>query len=124
MKLFDNVEKSAEDHPSFIDRLLTAILAPIAFGFPIIIVLAVLWGAGARIIRRHRLIDQVPVDLILFIIIVLPAITGFVMGMSRFTMLYGHFFYTNMGNEKDIRKTIVAWGCLFLIAYCITGVLA
>jgi hypothetical protein len=124
VKLFDKIGKSTDEHPSFIDRLLTATLAPIAFGFPIIIILAVLWGAGARIIRRNRLIDQVPVDLILLITIVLPAITGFVMGMSRFTMLYGHFFYTNMESEKDIRKTIVAWGCLFLTAYCITGVLA
>ncbi|WP_036301643.1 hypothetical protein [Methylotenera sp. L2L1] len=123
MKLFDNVEKSAEDYPSFIDRLLTAILAPIAFGFPVFIIIALLSGAGIRIIRRNRLFDQVPIDLILLIIVVIPVITGFALGISRFTVLYGHLFYTNIGYEKDIRKTIAAWLCLFLIAFGVSSVL-
>lgn len=124
MKLFDNVEKSAEDHPSFIDRLLTAILAPIAINISIFIVLSIFFGSsGARMFNRTRLIYQIPIDFILLIVVLLPALAGFLLGFSKFTTLFGHLFYTNIGDEKDIYKTIGAWVCLFLIAYCITGVL-
>lgn len=124
MKLFDNVEKNAEDHPSFIDRLLTAILAPIAFNFSIITMVAMLSAPrGPVLFNPYKWFYQVSPNFLIYTTIVLPGIAGFLMGMSRFTTLFGHFFYTNMGDEKDIYKTIGVWACLFLIAYCITGVL-
>lgn len=124
MKLFDNIEKSDVEHPSFIDRLLTAILAPIAFNISIFIVLSMFFGSsGARMFNRTRLIYQIPVDFILIIVVLLPALAGFLLGFSKFVTLFGHLFYTNMGDEKDIYKTIGVWVCLFLIAYFITGVL-
>jgi len=119
-----NLATEDDTPPSFMDRLLTAILAPIAFNFSIIIVLSMFFGSGgARIFNRTRLIYQIPVDFILLIVILLPALAGFMMGMSKFTTFFGHFFYTNIRHERDIRKTIAAWICLFLIAYCISGVL-
>ncbi|NOT15679.1 MAG: hypothetical protein HOP21_08935 [Methylotenera sp.] len=125
MKLFDNVEKNAEDHPSFIDRLLTAILAPIAFNFSIITMVAMLSvPRGPVLFNPYKWFYQVSPNFFIYTTIVLPGIAGFLMGMSRFTTLFGHFFYTNMGDEKDVRKTIAAWVCLFLIAYCIAGALA
>ncbi|PPD51885.1 MAG: hypothetical protein CTY12_07305 [Methylotenera sp.] len=117
-------EKSLDGHPSFIDRVLTAIIAPIAFNVSIFIFLVLLLGSsGSRILIRSQVIYKTPISLIFILSVLLPALLGFMMGLSRFTTLFGHFFYTNMGDEKDIFKTIAAWICLFLIAYIITGVL-
>lgn len=125
MKFSNKIKIYDGQNPSFIDRVLAAILVPIAFNFSIFIILSLFLGSsGVRIFNRYKLIYQVPADLVLLTTIFIPAVAGFMMGISKSSTLFGHFFYTNMGDEKDIYKTIGVWVCLLLIAYFITGVLA
>lgn len=124
MKLFDKTKKSVDEPPTFIDRVLAAILIPIAFNLSILIILALILGSsGARIFNHYKLINKAPADLILITTILMPAVVGFMIGLSKSSTLFGHFFYTNEGSEKDIYKTVGIWGCLFLITYCISEVL-
>lgn len=119
MSIVDDADKP----PSLTDRLLTAIFAPIAFGLTTSIVLLIFWGfiwGTPRSFRRHRFIEHVPIESILIAIFVIPAIIGFALGMAKFTTLFGHFFYTNSGDDQHIGKTIFAWASLFLTAYVIS----
>lgn len=119
------VKKRGDEHPSFFDRLITAILAPMAFNFSLITVVAMFSSPrGPALLNPYQLLYEISGYLLLLVCVVLPSIAGFSMGMSSFTRFLGHFFYTNIGDEKDIRKTIAAWGCLFLITYCIAEALA
>ena len=102
---------------SLSDRLLAAVLAPVAFNISVIILLAVLF-------RRSRFIGKVLYNdiqllgnFLLLALVILPALTGFFTGTARFITLLGHFFYTNMEHENDARITAAAWACLFLVAY-------
>jgi hypothetical protein len=106
--------------PGFTDRLFAAILAPIVFNISILIVLAVFF-------RRSRFIGKVIYNdipllgsFLLSALVILPALTGLLIGTGRFITLFGHFFYTNMEHEKDARITVAAWACLFLIAYLLS----
>ena len=97
-----------------------AALAPIFFNFSILIIVATLF-------RRSRLLGDLLAlqphwsgRLVLLVFVGLPAMAGFAMGASRCARLLGHFFYTNMDSEKDVTKTIAAWGGLLLIAYLLS----
>lgn len=109
------------ERPSIQDRLLMAVLAPIVFNISIIFVLVLVF-------RRSRILGRLMFYQAhwsgFFVVLVaglLPAIAGFMMGTSKFSTLLGHFFYTNMEHEKDIRKTIACWVCLFVAAYALSG---
>lgn len=98
-----------------------AFLAPIFFNISIIIVLAVVF-------RRTRFLGRFLFyqthwsgALILLIAGLLPALAGFAMGTSRFAILLGHFFYTNMENEKELGITLACWLTLLAIAYLLSG---
>lgn len=124
MKSHDENGESVEKHPSLIDRLVTATIAPIAFNFSIITMVAVLSvPRGPALFNPYKWFYQASPNFLIYTTILLPGIAGFLMGMERFTTLFGHFFYTNDGDEQDIRKTIAAWICLLLTAYCISGAL-
>lgn len=109
------------EQPSLQDRLLMAILAPIAFNISIIIVLSIFFR-HSRFLGRF-LFYQAHWSGILVLLVagLLPAAVGFMMGTSKFATLLGHFFYTNMEREKDMSKTIAAWIGLFVIAYLLSG---
>lgn len=103
------------------DRLLIAVLAPIAFNISILIILAAFF-------RRSRLLGKFlfyqahwPGLLIFLVAGLLPALAGFLMGSRKFITLFGHFFYTNMEHEKDISKTFACWLGLIGIAYVLSG---
>lgn len=98
-----------------------AVLAPIVFNISIIFVLA-------TVFRRSRFFGRFLFyqahwsgSLVLLIAGLLPAIAGFMMGTRLFSTLLGHFFYTNMEHEQDMRKTVVCWIALFAIAYLLSG---
>jgi hypothetical protein len=109
-----------EDQPSLGDRLLTAVIAPIAFNLSIIILLAVFF-------RRSRFIGRIlynqlhaPFSILLIVLVAIPALIGLVIGMSRFITLLGHFFYTNLEHEKNLGITLFVWFCLLLTTYCVS----
>ena len=117
----DNLESVK---PGLVDRLMTAVLAPIAFGVPTLIILIMMMGSYEfRFIRRRLWHFDVPVVAILLSIFAVPFVVGFILGMNRFSTLYGHFFYTNQGDERDLRKTIAVWLCLLLIAFGLSNIL-
>jgi hypothetical protein len=119
-KLNENQEKEA---PPFYERIVMALLAPIFFNISLLICFSLLF-------RRSRFL----LDIFTFetpmsgwgwiaILIFVPAITGYLLGVEKCATLLGHFFYTNMEHEKDLRKTVCAWACFFLIAYIISKTL-
>ncbi|PPC96444.1 hypothetical protein [Methylotenera mobilis] len=114
-----------DEKPSLLDRLGTAILAPIAFNFSIIIVLSLIFSGARKYILYFknpvRLLYGVPGNYLLLVSIILPAIIGFMLGMNRFTTLYGHFFYTNSESERSISMTVFVWAMLLLMAYILSA---
>lgn len=112
-----------EDSPSLWDRLGAAILAPIAFNFGIVIVVSLISGnVRSPLLNPFRWLYGVSASYLLLVSIVLPAVAGFIMGMTKFTTLYGHFFYTNSDDEKSVRMTIFVWFVLLFTAYVLTRV--
>jgi hypothetical protein len=109
------------EQPSLQDRLLMAVLAPIIFNISIIIVLAIALRRSRSIGRFLFYQAHWSGFLVVLVAGFLPAIAGFMMGTSKFATLLGHFFYTNMEHEKDMRKTIASWLSLFIIAYLLSG---
>ncbi len=97
-----------------------ALLAPIVFNISIVIVIALVFR---RTVFLGRFLFYQTYWSGFFVVLVaglLPTVVGFMMGTNKFTTLLGHFFYTNMDDEKDIRKTISCWLCLFCIAYLLS----
>lgn len=115
--------KEENEPPSFQDRLLMAVLAPIAFNISIIIVLATIFRRSRFLGRFLFYQSHWSGFVVLLVAILLPALAGFMMGTSKFVTLLGHFFCTNMENEKDMSKTIACWVTLVAITYLLSGVL-
>ncbi|WP_036299889.1 hypothetical protein [Methylotenera sp. L2L1] len=107
-----------DEEPSLLDRLGTAILAPIAFNFGIVVIVSLISGSvRSPLLNPFRWLYGISASYLLLVSILLPAIAGFIMGMTKFTTLYGHFFYTNGDDEKSIPMTILVWAVLLLTAY-------
>jgi hypothetical protein len=105
-----------EDELSLQNRLLTALLAPVFFNLSIFIFIGL-------ISRRSRLMGKLLIyegHLLIALLLLLPAIAGFMMGTSKFATLLGHFFGTNMEHERDLRITAALWIGLGLIAYLLS----
>lgn len=114
----------SNEKPSLLDRLGTAIMAPIAFNFSILIVLSLMFSGTRKYILYFknpvRLLYGVPGNYLLLVSILLPALVGFMLGMNRFTTLYGHFFYTNSESERSVSMTVLVWAILLLTAYILS----
>lgn len=102
------------------ERLAMAVLAPVMFNVSILIMIGTFF-------KRGRFLEKLLAPTLLtspwllgFLLIGVPAITGFVLGVNRLATLLGHFFMTNDGEEKSLLKTLCAWGSLFLLVYCIS----
>lgn len=117
----DAENKSVTELPSFQERLLMAVLAPIFFNLSILIVLAVFLRRSLRLGAYLFYHPHWPGALIFLIAVALPALAGFTMGVKRFATLLGHFFYTNMEHEKDVKITLASWVGFLLIAYLLSG---
>lgn len=98
-----------------------AVLAPIFFNISIIIVLAVVFRHTRYLGRFLFYQAHWPGALILLIAGLFPALAGFMLGTNRFAVLLGHFFYTNMEDEKDMGITLACWLTLIAIAYLLSG---
>ncbi len=125
-----NKSRSSEEEneqPTFQDRLVMAVLAPIVFSISMLIVLSPLIFFLMRSVRNnlgdlyYLHLPHWSVVLIVLVAGLLPAIAGFILGTSKLAKLLGHFFYTNMWYERDIRKTIACWLGLFAIAFFLLG---
>lgn len=115
------LSREKNKQPGLLDRLLTAIFAPIIFNVSIIIVLTMGFhrtGSPGRFFIHQNFWSGFWVMLVAGI---LPAIAGFMLGSDKFATLLGHFFYTNLDHEKDIRTTLVCWLGIFAIAYLLSG---
>jgi len=81
----------------------------------------------STVFRRSRFLDKVfapaahsSARLLAFLLIGVPAITGFILGVNRLATLLGHFFMTNDGEERSPIKTLLAWAGLSLLIYLIS----
>lgn len=114
----------SNEKTSLLDRFSTAIMAPIAFNFSILIVLSLMFSGTRKYILYFknpvRLLYGVPGNYLLLVSILLPALVGFMLGMNRFTTLYGHFFYTNSESERSVSMTVLVWAILLLTAYILS----
>ncbi len=109
-----------EDSPSFSERIVMAILAPLFFNVSLLICLASL-SRRARFIAKAGVYEVLASGWVLFaLLIVVPAITGYRLGADKCATVLGHFFFTNMEHEKSPVKTFFAWGCFLLIAYVVS----
>ncbi len=109
-------KQKKEDLLSLKDKLFTAILAPIIFN------LGMLITALALRVHRDRFIFEALYGtgkLLLLTNIAIPAILGFMLGSKRFSMLFGHFFYSNIDYEKSWVKTILCWLGFLLLNYLV-----
>ena len=102
----------SNDELSFSNRL-TAVLVSVVFNFSIFIVFAMIHQRAFH--SAKMLLRQLDWPIVLMVLV--PAIAGFLMGTSRFATLLGHCFYTNMENEKDWRITAVLWAGIIFVAY-------
>lgn len=109
-----------EDSPSFSERIVMAILALLFFNTSLLICLAS-FSRRSKFITKAGVYEVLASGWVLFaILIVAPAITGYRLGADKCATLLGHFFFTNMENERSPVKTFFAWGCLLPIAYVIS----
>lgn len=60
----------------------------------------------------------------LVLLIFIPAIIGYQLGLERSATLLGHFFYTNIEHERSLKKTALAWAVFLFIEYAIFQTLA
>ena len=111
--------------PTLAERLLMAALAPVVFNVSIVIALSTVFKRS-RVVDRFLLHSGATTSLWLlgFLLIGVPALAGFMLGVNRCAVWLGHLFLTNMEHEKDLLKTALAWGCLFLTAYLFSKLLA
>lgn len=109
-----------EDSPVLADRLLAAFLAPVIFNISNLILLAVFFRRSRGLGRF--LAHDVPMlgSLLLWALLLIPALVGLIIGMDRLIELIGHLFYTHLEHERDQRITIAAWLCLLLAAYLLS----
>jgi len=83
--------------------------------------------------RRSRLVERTLLSpashsssflfLAALLLVGLPALAGFVLGVNRTAILLGHLFYTNFEHERSPAKTLLAWAGLILIAWLLPKLL-
>lgn len=103
--------RSEEDlPPTLADRLLMAVLAPVVFNVSIVIALGTLFRRSSTLdnFLLHSSGDSSP-WLLGFLLVGVPALAGFILGVNRCAVWLGHLFFTNMEHEKDPYKTGFAW---------------
>lgn len=100
-----------------------AFLAPLFFNFSLLICLG-LFSRRSRTLARIASYDGLTSSWgWLVILVFVPAVVGYRLGAERCAILLGHFFYTNLEHEKSAGKTVLAWGCLLIVAYLISHLL-
>jgi hypothetical protein len=113
-----------DEFPSLINRLATAVLAPVFFNLSLLIV----WAMFFRRVHFYSgaLTHRIPLSgtALLWLSIGLPALAGFILGAGRSITLLGHFFYTNRGFERNRLITIALWIGLLFCAYQLEAVVS
>jgi hypothetical protein len=108
--------KPHHGNPTWLDRILTAILAPIVFNLSIVFTIAPFTYFPFSSARR---IDHFPLGLLITLTL-LPSILGLILGMEKFSRLLGYFFYSNIEQENHPWITLVCWASLFLLSYIVS----
>jgi sterol desaturase/sphingolipid hydroxylase (fatty acid hydroxylase superfamily) len=101
------------------DRILAAVIAPIAFNVSTFIVAAVIYKSLLFSIRTqltHSLFSTGYVIVFVF----LPSIIGFLFGTSGFISFLGHSFYTHMEGKRNFLITMGIWSSMVISATWIT----
>ena len=121
----DSSEKPDVEHsdaaPGLQDRLLAAVVAPIAFNLALFIVYAMmvryLRGPGAFAVAFSGASLTIPV---IAVSVVVPIVVGFIFGTRGFVTFLGHSFYTHHQRERDWRITAAIWVAILVIAFLLT----
>jgi hypothetical protein len=113
-------EKHRKEDGGLTDRLLAAFLAPIVFNLSNLILIAVLFRR-ARGFGRFLFYD-VPMlgSFLLWGLLIIPALIGFLVGMDRLISLIGHLFYTHTESQRNQAITFAAWAGLLLAAFLLS----
>lgn len=113
-----------DEGTGYADRLLAAVLAPIAFNISNLIMIACLFRRSSSGIGRF-IVNDLPMlgDFLLWGLFIIPAVVGFLVGMDRLILLIGHLFLTHSESERDGRITLAAWFGLILSAYLLSHAL-
>lgn len=115
--------------PSFFDRAITAVIAPIVFNFCVLTTIA-FWssflprGLNFLFLNRFHKLYFLPGQFLLAASIIFPLIAGFVLGMSRFADLVGIFFPFGSDDNPKYIQTIIAWLLLTSYAYLYAKILS
>src|SRR4051812_48284741 len=97
-----------DEPPSLLDRIITALLAPLFFNISAVVMIAVYY-------RDHRYLRWLALRpssrwlhaAMLFSIV--AAIAGFVFGSKGFASFLGHCFYTNEESQQNPLITALIW---------------
>ncbi len=118
--------RKEEEQPDLMDRLLTAILAPIFFNVAVLIVVFVFFSKSKSM--KFLFVRGVPTSATglstTTILIGIPALVGFIGGSIKFVKFLGHSFLTNSPAEQDWIKTLGIWLIIFFAAFVLSHVLS
>ncbi len=107
-----------EPAPNLVDRLLAAVVAPLAFNFAMLTVYAAMFryvrGPGAFAIA----FASASINIAVFVVsVVVPTAVGLAFGTRGFVTFLGHSFYTHNPQQRDWRITAAIWASIFGLAF-------
>lgn len=110
------------DENTFASRITAAVLAPVFFNIGI-------WVCFNLCSRRNWIISSLLSQPHLksawvgfLILIAVPAIIGYRLGIEKSSVLLGHFFYTHVEAKRSLQKTLLTWLGFIAIFYFLDGV--
>ncbi len=106
------MKPAAEAKPDLSDRLLAALLAPVAFNLCVLILYALFFRVAT------------PVELVsgplVIVLIAVPAAVGFAAGTDGFVRFLGHSFYTHEETERELRLTAAIWVVIIILTWLLS----
>jgi hypothetical protein len=103
-------KKPRPERVGFRERIIAAIVAPVAFNFSIF----VLFGMFGRGRGGFRWFHVYPLGVSL-VLVIAPAVAGFLLGFERFATFFGHCFHTNPEGQGNWWVTVSIWVALLLL---------
>lgn len=111
--------ETVDKQPSVNERIVMALLAPLFFNLSLLICFFLLFRRARRLGVLGAYEAFTSAWGLFVLLIVIPAVVGYRLGGDKCATLLGHFFYTNVGSERSLPKTTLAWGTFLLVAYVV-----
>jgi hypothetical protein len=108
------VKSETKAPPERSDRLLAALLAPLAFNACILIVLLVFLRSTALAVV------QLVSGPIFIVLVAVPAAVGYAAGTDGFVRFLGHSFYTHGEDERNLGMTLAIWAAIIAVAWLLS----